>query len=168
MKRRWLGLIGLLAATLGLMACASSPASRSTDDAAPLWSMELFVKSQDGRYTYYEISEEGQLAYAGGRMAAQRVARPVGELPSQVRQQLWGLIERHQLMLASGDWLFIPQGQIGYDLHLKVDGRNQRILAADDQVAGLKEMSDLLFRTQLAKRYATSGQATNLTGLSGE
>lgn len=138
----------------------SPPPSSSSADAATdsrterSLTMTLFVKSQDGRYTYYEISEENELSYAGGRMAAQRVARPIGQLPHDIRTRIMQLIESHGLMQIDSPHLFLPDGQVSYDLFLKIDGQSHRILAADHQVAGLKEMSEMLFRTQFAKKYA--------------
>lgn len=145
----------LLLLTLALTGCASAP--KAASDGSPSLALELFTRSTDFRYTWFTLDPAGQLSFAGGRDAGLREGKPVKTLSPQERDELWSIIRRHDLLHAKGAGLFKEGEKITYELNLKTGEGNRELRAIDDQLPGVAELHDALFRMQASVRYNLPG-----------
>jgi hypothetical protein len=136
-----------------LAACESPPKAGGV----PEFSLKLRSASPTRhRYTYFELSRDGQLRYGGGRDAAQRITEPVTTLTAEQRREVWEIITDHHLMDAPSSPFEKPQ-EVAYEVEIKQGMIGKSFRALDDEMPGVTELHDYLFRIQAEKRYNVPG-----------
>jgi len=105
-----------------------------------------------GRSAYYILDEKGQLHFGGGRLALAGATNPAGQLNDEQRMQAWRLVLDYQLLDADGSF-FASGERIRYEAELRAGSQRNRFTTVDDRVAGLADLSDLLFQFQSELRY---------------
>jgi hypothetical protein len=150
----------LLGLVLGLAGCSSSKAGDAAgvapDDPTPAaypqpFEVSLYATSKQGRHVYYEVGTDGVLSFGGGRHAHIRAADPVARLTNAERNELWRVIEQHELLGAKSE-MFPKAEQVRYDVTIRAGGKRHRFNAVDEKVAGVAELDALLgrFKTELS------------------
>lgn len=148
----WLGVCALLAcAALWLAGCTSTP---TTADGTPAFSLKLRRATADGRYTMFEIKRSGEFFFGGGRDATLFNSKPIGTLTDLQRKRVWELINAYKLRDARSASVLDSPKNITYDFAASEQGDmlTWTVRVYDDQVAGLKELHDLLLDYQMQVR----------------
>jgi len=115
--------------------------------------------STTGRQVYYEVREDGMIAFGGGRNALTQKARPLDKLNDQQRMQLWSIVRENNLLDAEGSW---GDGEkVKYDASFTAGARKNRFRTCDDRVPGLDQLDALLFSMQSEFNYRSVFQAIN-------
>jgi hypothetical protein len=151
--KRHLPLRGIAGVTVALFCLGGCQAVRR-GDATTLpepFAIELYKRTADRRYTYYEV-EEDSLRFGGGRSARQRAARRVDELTHAELMELWTLVRDHDLLEQSGP-LFGEGERRTYEVKLRAGGDHASYRAIDEEVPGLAELEERLFEMQAERRY---------------
>ena len=144
--RMTFGLLNSLAVPM-LVGCATAPV-----DSDVSLRLSLRARTTDRRSSYFELSGDGQLAFAGGRHAMIGSARPVTTLTVDQLQQVRDIVAHHRLFEARRH----PTGQpkrVTYELALRTKGHRRRIRCVDDDVPGVESLHQLLFQIQADARY---------------
>ena len=130
--------------------CATSERPLGEDERV---SLTLWSASTDRRYTYMELSELGELSFAGGQEAARREAQPVLTLTSEQLDRVRAILDEHGLSnVPSPGW--DKENRVRYELRLRRTGLAGRtIRTGDDRTPGMRELHDYLFALQAEKRY---------------
>ncbi len=137
----------------GATGCASTTVVDSPSPPEYL-SLQLHMATNKRQYTYFELKGDGELHYGGGRMGMLRNAEPVTTLSAKQQQAVWDVIRKHQLLNADGS--FIPDYEtVKWELTVRTSPHSlgRTIRTGDDQVTGIRELHDLLFKYQSAVRF---------------
>ena len=116
-------------------------------------SLDLRAGTTDGRYTYFEVTDDGELKFGGGRAGAMRKAARVAVLTPEQRDAIWQIIAKHDLIHAKNSKMFARAEKVTYDLDISTGGPNHSLRAIDDEVPAVKELHDHLFDLQANVRY---------------
>lgn len=142
----------LLASVVASLAGCQSASSNGDRHLA----LTLSRTTADSRHTLIELKPDGRLFFAGGQDAIAGELHPAGTLTAEQRRAVWAVIEKHNLTEASGS--LFPKGDAVYRLKLNTGGLgSHNIHSADDDVPGLAELHDLLFKMQADVRYRIPG-----------
>lgn len=134
-----------------MSACSSQTVAPGN---VPEFSLTLRCTTKGGRLTYFELKPDGSLGYGGGRFAQQRITEPALTLSSEQRRAVWQIIQKHDLLHAEGSGLFAGgAANTKYELTLRAAGRSNSLHAIDEQVPGIRELHDALFKMQADARY---------------
>jgi len=150
----WITVISLSAAALiAATGCSSSPATY-TDTVPQSLTLRLRKATLTNKYTYFELQRDGQLRYGGGRMAMLRKSQPIITLTSPQKQAVWDIIRKHHLLDVKGE--FAPERErINWEVMIKAGhfSLGRTIRCTNDDVPGIAELHDLLFKIQSDKRF---------------
>lgn len=134
--------------------CTSTTA---TDSATPPkhLSLQLHMSAKDHKYTYFELSQSGELSFGGGRSGMLRKAKPVTTLSAKQVQAIWDVIRQNKLLDAEGEF-FPDSEQVKWELMMRTDpySLGHTVRTSDNKVPGIKELHDLLFKFQADVRYS--------------
>jgi hypothetical protein len=138
--------------------CASTP-TRSVDvPGVPQdLAVEIDMTTQNQQYTSMVLKPSGELWFAGGMTARYGGNRELAAtLTADQLRAVWQVIERHNLLDAAGQW-FPDEQHVIWQVAIRADGRHNRFKTADDTVAGVSALQDLLFSYQATARYNLPG-----------
>jgi hypothetical protein len=135
--------------TLG--GCATEAAVTAVAPAS--FAVTLYTSTSTLKYTWFELTRDRQLLYAGGRDATARNGAPVTTLTEKQTQEVWDVIYRGRIHEAPAGALFPESKAVRYDFTLNTGGVDHIVRAADDEQPAMKELHDYLFKLQAAIRY---------------
>lgn len=160
---KFLEIIKLVMVTLmltALVGCGATPATLDSPTPPEHLSLQLHMAAKDHKYTYFELDRNGELRFGGGRLGMIRGARPVTTLSAEQVQAIWDVIRRNKLLQAEGE--FIPDVEhVKWEMLIRTNQHSlgRTVRTSDNNVPGIKELHDLLFKFQADVRYSdpTSG-----------
>jgi len=151
-------LIGLLLAiTLLITGCASHKSDAfSASQVPPGFGLKVYRHLEGSRHTYFILTPQGELRFAGGRPALMRIASPVMTLTPAQRQELWAIVIEHKLLDVKGQG-FATGKQATYEVEISTGKTlgDKDFRVVDDRIPqGVKLLHDKLFDYQAQYRYA--------------
>lgn len=146
----FIGLAGLVVVCLACPACTTTDRPLGDNER---FSLTLRSASTDRRYTYFDLTELGELSFGGGQAAVWREAEPVMNLTAEQRQHIARILNEHDLFNMKSPKR-IDDVKTQYELRLQREGLVRRtIRSADDQLPGVRVLHDYLFALQAKRRY---------------
>ena len=153
-----LHLIFLLTLPMLITACKTSPSVTAPSGIEPM-TIAIQALTTDKRYSYFELSPNGDLSYGGGFNAINRNAKPVTQLNSEQLFQLQTYINQSDLFTAkvSGNQSRSRSETVHHELQLKVGKRKRNIVVNDDRIPAVARVHDMLFEYYAQARYNLPG-----------
>lgn len=152
-------LMMLCVCTLSMFACISTPSTNTPPNGVASITIRLQALTTDKRYSYFELSPNGDLAFGGGYDAINRNAIPVTKLTAEQLFALQSYITQSNLFTAkvSGDQSRKAAANVHHELYLKVDHKGRDLVVNDDQVPAITRLHDMLFGYYAKARYNLPG-----------
>lgn len=149
----------LLFCTMLLLACNTTPPNLNAPQGVAAITLKLQALTTGKRYSYFELSPNGDLSYGGGFDAINRNAKLVTTLTPQQLYQLQTYIEQSNLLTAkvSGNQSRKVATTVHHELSLRVDAKNRNLVVNDDQVPAVARLHDMLFEIYAKARYNLPG-----------
>ena len=151
-------LIRMALCMMVLVGCKTTP---SATPPAGMDAIDLSLQSitTDKRYTYFELTPDGMLSFAGGYDAINKNARPIFTLTKDDLQKVHSIIEQANLIAVkvSGNHSRKNSQKVHYELTLNINGKHNNITVNDDEIPGINQLHDLLFDLQARERYNLPG-----------
>lgn len=141
--------------------CKSTPVMTPPPGVAAI-TLSLQTLTTDKRYTYFELTPDGTLSFAGGFDAINRSAHRVMTLTPDQLHQVQALISQSNLFTTkvSGRQDRKSSQKVHYELALQMDQQSRKLTANDDVVPALSQLHALLFEMQAQERYKLPGIGT--------
>ena len=148
-----IALLILVCLSLTIFGCSASQKTDAAINPQQL-SITLWRATQARQYTYFELKTSGELHFSGGRNAMQRVAKPVMTVSREQIDELWQVIEKHNLLKAQSAPFLAKPKEVEIDIHIRSRKGGKSFRSVDGSEEGAKALHDLLFKIQADHRYA--------------
>lgn len=144
-------MLAVMLAAFILVGCTASHVAPNAPPPEHL-SIQLYRWTTDRRYTYFELDRHGQLSFAGGRDAAQRVAKPVTTLTPEQTRQLWQIITTQDVLNTKNHFFTKPQ-KVAYEVTIDTGQTSRTFRTIDNESPGTAKLHDALFKLQADINY---------------
>lgn len=135
----------LLLGVLILPGCNAAPPVGREAITPQRLSLTLFSRTSDRRMTYFELAANGELRFGGGQQAVGRGTTLTRTLDASQMDEVWQVIERHDLLNGRSAGLFEKPEKVEYEVKISSRRGSASYRSLDDTMPGLAELHKLLF-----------------------